>query len=176
MFSDPQHNVDELSLSDGQVVADFGAGSGFYSIAAAKAVAPRGKVYAVDAQRDLLSRLKKEGQRLHVHNIEVLSGDLEHLGGSKIRENSCDVVIVSNVLFMIGDRKTFLTEARRVLKPDGRLLLVDWSGSFSGMGPHSGHVLYKDDAMRLAREAGFEFNREIHVGAHHYGMIFNKRH
>lgn len=175
MFSDPQHNVDELGLSDGQVVADFGAGSGFYSIAAAKAVAPRGKVYAVDAQRDLLSRLKNEGQRLHVHNIDVLAGDLERLGGSRIREGVCDVVIASNVLFMVSDRKAFLTEAKRVLKKDGRLLLIDWSASFSGMGPHSSHVLYKDDALKLAREVGFELNREIHAGAHHYGMIFNKR-
>lgn len=175
MFSDPEHNIEQLGLSDGAIVADFGAGSGFYSMEAARAVAPRGKVYAVDAQRDLLDRLKKDAQRQHVRNIEILSGDLEKLGGSKIRENSCDVVIASNILFMLSDKKNFLLEAKRVLKSSGRLLLVDWSASFSGMGPHADHVVYKEDAMKLAVSVGFVFDREIHAGAHHYGIIFRKQ-
>lgn len=174
MFSHPQHNIEQLGISDGAVVADLGAGSGFYALAAARAVAPTGRVYAIDAQRDLMERLKKEAQRLHLRNIEVLSGDLERLGGSKIRESSCDVAIASNVLFMVEDKKSFLLEARRILKPSGRLLLVDWTASFSGMGPHADHVVYKEDAMKLALAAGFAFDREIHAGAHHYGIIFRK--
>lgn len=175
MFSDPQHNIEQLGLSDGLVVADLGAGSGFYSIEAAKAVAPRGKVYAVDILRDILDRLKKESQRQHLGNIEILSGDIERLGGSKIREASCDVVLASNVLFMVHDKKSFLLEAKRILKQHGRLLLIDWSASFSQMGPHSDHVIYKDDAMKLCLSAGFEFEREINAGTHHYGIIFHKR-
>lgn len=175
MFSDPQHNIDQLGLSDGLVVADLGAGSGFYTLAAAKAVAPRGKVYAVDVQKDLLERLKKEGQRQHIGNIDVLAGDLEHLGGSKVREASVDVAIASNILFMLDDKKTFLTEAKRILKPHGRLLLIDWAASFSQMGPHADHVIYKDDAVKLGLGVGFELDREINAGAHHYGIIFRKR-
>jgi len=174
MFSDPHHNVEQLGLSDGAIVADLGAGSGFYSIEAARAVAPSGKVYAIDVQRDLLERLKKDAQRQHIRNVEILSGDLEKLGGSRIRESSCDVVIASNILFMLTDRKSFLLEAKRILKSNGRLLLIDWTASFSGMGPHADHVIYKDDAMRLVLAAGFTFEREINAGAHHYGIIFRK--
>ncbi len=175
MFSDPQHNIEQFALKDGMVVADLGAGSGFYSLAAAKVVAPTGKVYAVDVQKDLLDRLKKEAQRNHVRNIDVVSGDLEHLGGSKVRESSCDAVIASNILFMLDDRKTFLTEAKRILKTNGKLLLIDWSASFSGMGPHTDHVIYKDDAMKLALSVGLSFEKEIEAGAHHYGIIFRKK-
>jgi ubiquinone/menaquinone biosynthesis C-methylase UbiE len=175
MFSDPEHNVEQFGLSDGMIVADLGAGSGFYSMAAAKAVAPTGKVYAVDIQKELLERVKKEASRNHVHGIEIITGDIEHLGGSKIRELSCNAVIASNVLFMLEDKKTFLTEAKRILKTDGKLLLIDWSASFSQMGPHADHVVYKDDAMKLALSAGFTFEKEINAGAHHYGIIFRKR-
>jgi len=175
MFSNPQHNIEQFGLSDGMVVADFGAGSGFYSIEAAKAVAPRGRVYAADVQRDLLERLKKEAQHLHIRNLDIISGDLEHLGGSKIREASCDAVIASNILFMLDDKKTFLTEAKRILKTNGKLLLVDWSASFSGMGPHANHVVYKDDAHKLALSVGFTFEKEISAGEHHYGIIFRKK-
>lgn len=172
MFSDPRHNVEQLGLSDGAVVADLGAGSGFYSIEAARAVAPTGKVYAVDVQRDLLERLKREATRHRVRGIEIVTGNFERLGGSKLREASCDVALLSNVLFMLEDKRAALQEARRILKKGGRLLIVDWSSSFSQMGPHPGHVFYKDDAIRLAYETGFLFEREIHAGAHHYGIIF----
>ncbi|MFA6158267.1 MAG: class I SAM-dependent methyltransferase [Candidatus Paceibacterota bacterium] len=175
MFSDPGHNIQQLGISDGMIVADLGSGSGFYSLEAAKAVAPMGKVYAVDVQRDMLERLKKEAQRFHVRNIDVIVGDLERLGGTKIREGSCDVVIVSNVLFMIEDKKSFLSEAKRILKHKGRVLLIDWSASFSHMGPHPEHVVYKDAAIKLLTEAGLVFEREISAGAQHYGIISRKQ-
>ncbi len=174
MFSDPGHNISQLNLSDGMIVADLGAGSGFYSIEAAKAVAPTGRVYAVDLKSDMLGRVKNEATRQRVRGIETLTGDLEHLGGSKVHEGSCDVVIASNTLFMIEDKKTFLLEAKRILKSRGRLLLVDWSGSFGQMGPHPEHVVYKDDALKLAKEVGFTYDSEIQAGAHHYGIIFRK--
>jgi ubiquinone/menaquinone biosynthesis C-methylase UbiE len=174
MFSDPQRNVEELGLSHGNVVADFGAGSGFYTIESARAVGGTGRVYAIDAQRDLLERLKKNAHGQHLGHVDVLAGDLEKLGGSKIRESSCDAVIASNILFMLDDKKTFLLEAKRVLKKNGKLLLVDWAGSFSGMGPHGDHVVYKDDAVKLCMAAGFTLDKEIHAGSHHYGIIFRK--
>lgn len=174
MFSDPRHNIEQLGLSDGYVVADLGAGSGFYSMEAARAVAPLGKVYAIDVQRGLLERLKSQASKEHVRNIEVIAGDLERLGGSKVRESSCDAAIASNILFMIEDRKSFLLEAARILKPGGRLLLIDWTASFGQMGPHPDHVVYKDDALKLAASVGLKFEREIQAGNHHYGLVLRK--
>ena len=175
MFSDPRHNIEQFGLSDGMIVADFGTGSGFYAMEAARAVAPTGKVYAVDLQKDLLERLKSEADKNNLKNVEIISGDLERIGGSKIRDGSCNAVIASNVLFMIEDKKSFLLEAKRILKTGGKLLLVDWSASFSQMGPHVDHVVYKDDVVKLATAAGFAFEKEIHAGAHHYGIIFRKQ-
>jgi ubiquinone/menaquinone biosynthesis C-methylase UbiE len=175
MFSNPHRNIEQLALRDGMIVADFGAGSGFYSIEAAKAVAPTGRVYAIDVQKGLLERLKKQAHDLHVKNIEIVASDLEKIGGSKIRDGLCDAAVVSNILCMVEDRKTLLEEAKRILKSGGRLLLIDWSASFSHMGPHHGHVIYKDDAMKLALSLGFTFGKEIDAGEHHYGMIFHKQ-
>ncbi len=174
MFSDPRHNIDQLGISDGMIIADLGSGSGFYSMEAARIVKTMGKVYAVDVQKPMLERLKKEAQTNGIHNIDIIAGDLEKLGGTKLRENFCDVAIASNVLFMLGDRKTFLLEVKRILKQKGRLLLIDWSASFSHMGPHPEQVVYKDDALRMIKEAGFTFEREIGAGAQHYGIICRK--
>lgn len=174
MFSDPKHNIEQLGLSNGNVVADFGAGSGHYAIYAAKAVAPLGKVFALDVQSELLSRLKKEAHKHKVFNLEVMTADLERVGGSRIREGLCDVVIASNILFMVADKKSLILEAKRILKPRGRLLVIDWVGSFSSMGPHPDHVFYKDDCIKLGSANGFAVERELEAGSHHYGIIFRK--
>ena len=174
MFSNPHKNIEQLGLSDGMVVADLGTGSGFYAIQAGMAVAPSGKVYAVDIQKDLLDRLKKEAHANHVHNIEVISGDLEKLGGTKIKDESVDRVIAANILFMIEDKKSFINEIKRILKKKGAALLVDWAASFSQMGPHPDNVVYKDQAIKLFTDVGFKVEREISAGAEHYGIIFRK--
>ncbi len=87
MFSDPEHNIEQAGISNGNIIADLGSGSGFYTFAASKRVAPLGKVYAVDVQSEMLDKLKKEAKSQHLTNIDVIAGDLEHLGGSKNRRH-----------------------------------------------------------------------------------------
>ena len=174
MFSNPKQNIEQFGLSDGMVVADLGTGSGFYAIEAGRAVAPTGKVYAVDIQKDLLDRLRNEAGRNHVRDIETISGDLEKIGGTKIQEGSVDRVIAANILFMIEDKKSFISEIKRILKQRGAVLLVDWAASFSQIGPHPEHVVYKDAAIKLFTEAGFKVEKEISAGSHHYGIVFRK--
>jgi ubiquinone/menaquinone biosynthesis C-methylase UbiE len=175
MFSDPLRNIEQFDLRDGHVVADFGSGSGHVTKLIAHAVAPTGKVYAIDLNQDLLLRLKNEAQQQHVRNIDTIVGDLEKLGGTKIREMSIDRVVVSNILFMLSDRRCCVSEIRRILKPRGKVLVVDWSASFGHMGPHPEHVLYKEVAIKLFTELGFEVEKEIEAGDNHYGIIFIKK-
>jgi ubiquinone/menaquinone biosynthesis C-methylase UbiE len=173
MFSDPRDIVDQLHLSPDMKVADFGSGSGHYSLALAEKLR-EGRVYAVDVQRDLLERLKTQASKTFLTNIETVWGDIEKLGGTKLRDGSLDMVIVANLLFQVEDKKTPLLEAKRVLKPSGRLLLVDWSESFGGMGPAPEAVLNRLDAETLLTSCGFELVSEVSAGAHHYGIIFKK--
>jgi tRNA A58 N-methylase Trm61 len=67
MFSDPENNIKQFALASGMMVADFGSGSGFYSMAAARAVAPSGKVFAVDIQKDLLQKLKNGAKQNNIN-------------------------------------------------------------------------------------------------------------
>lgn len=174
MFSDPEKNIEQLGLEPGMSVADLGAGSGFYAIAAARAVLGAGRVYAIDVQKDLLQKIKTNAHREHLANVEVLWGDLEKLGGTRLRDLSVDVAIVANTLFQIKDKNTLLLEAKRILKPKGRLLIIDWSDSFGGIGPHKDEVLTLASAKTLCEKAGFAFEHELSAGSHHYGLVFRK--
>lgn len=175
MFSDPIKNIEQFDLGKGNFVVDFGAGSGFYSFAAAEAVGHSGKVYAIDIQKDLLEKLKNEARNVrHLNNIDIVWGDLDHLGGTRLRENSIDAVIVANVFFMLSGKDNACVEIKRILKPGGRVLLVDWASSFGGVGPQPKDVFDEDMAKKLFEKHGFKEDRTIAAGAQHYGIIFRK--
>jgi ubiquinone/menaquinone biosynthesis C-methylase UbiE len=173
MFSDPIKNLAELDVQDGMKVADIGAGSGFYSIEAAKKVGARGLVYAVDVQQDLLERLKKSAALVGLHNIEIIWGNAEKIGGTKLRENIADRVIVSNVLFQIEpkDRDNFVLELKRIVKPGGKLLVVDWQSGSPLTPPTAVPVM---TAEALFQKAGWTLEKNFDAGDHHYGIIFKK--
>ena len=176
MFSDPEKNVEQLSLGPGNYVADFGTGSGFYSFAAAEVVGDTGKVYAIDVQKTLLEKLKNEARNVrHLMNLEVVWADIEHLGGTRLREASIDVVITANVFFQFENKDNPCMEIRRILKQNGRVLVVDWANSFGGMGPVQASVFNEDSAKKLFEKHGFIVDREIAAGAQHYGVIFRKK-
>lgn len=174
-FSNPEKNINQLGVVEGSVVVDFGAGSGHYTIAAAKKAGTDGTVYAIDIQNDLLTRLKDHARTEGVPGIvKTYRGDLEHIGGSQLRDSMADRVIVANILFQVDDKETLLRECFRVLKPKGKALIVDWQDSFGGLGPAGDHVVSESVARDLATKVGFEVLENISAGAHHYGFVVRK--
>jgi ubiquinone/menaquinone biosynthesis C-methylase UbiE len=173
-FAHPRKNISELGLSDGQRVADFGAGPGHYTVPAAKAVGDDGHVYAIEIQKKLVSKIESRIDDAGLTNVNVIWGDLEKPEGSTIDDQLVDVVISSNVLFQIKDKEQFFTEANRVLKHGGRMLVIDWSDSHGGLGPNEKHLVPEDTVRSLAENTGFTTQQVIEPGAHHYGFVFQK--
>jgi len=175
MFVQPSDVIASLGMPAGSIVADLGAGTGAYTIASAIALGASGRVYAVDIQKDLLVRLKNTATTQGISNVDVVWGDCEKLGGTTLRDQSVDFAIIANVLFLAPDKLTLLREAKRILRPGGkgRLLIVDWSGSFRNMGPTREQVLTEIEAKKLAEKAGFITERPIPAGTHHYGVLFH---
>ncbi len=121
---DGQVFLTQIGIKKGQVVLDFGCGSGNYTIPAARAVGEKGKVYALDKDQEGLDRLMEKARPLGLKNIETLktSGQLE-IG---LEDVSVDAVLVYDVLHSYylptaAERKGLLHEVRRVLRPKGLL-------------------------------------------------------
>jgi ubiquinone/menaquinone biosynthesis C-methylase UbiE len=170
-FAHPMRNVDALAISSGMTVADFGAGSGAYVSLIAEKLEGFGRVYAIDIQRDLLRRIGNDAAKRGFSNVELLWGDLEQPGGSKLADASLDLVLISNLLFQLADKEVVLHEARRVIRPRGRVVIIDWLESFGGIGPQKKDVVTKEHALELAHAANLELMKEFDAGAHHYGLI-----
>ena len=171
MFTDPVKNLKAFGLKEDNIVADLGAGTGFYSIAAGMLV-PQGKVYAVEINKDFLTTIKNKVAEAHLNNVEILWGDIEKMEGTKIGNGIVDAVIASNVLFQVEDKDKFVEEIKRILKQKGRVLLIDWSES-SIMGATT--IIPKNKAREMFEKKGFVLERDINAGEHHYGMILIKK-
>ncbi|NOY35365.1 MAG: class I SAM-dependent methyltransferase [bacterium] len=174
-FVNPEEIIKKhFNLQPGMAVADFGAGSGYYTLAAAEIVGDSGVVYAVDIQKDLLEKIKSRAEDEGLKTVEIVWADLDKPEGSRIAENSLDFVIISNVLFQAENKAALATEAFRVLKSGGIAGVIDWSESFGGLGPRPEDVLSKQDCEKLFLEAGFTVEKDFEAGEHHYGFLFKK--
>jgi len=112
-----------LNLKPGLVVADIGAGSGYLAFPMAKRVAPRGKVYAVDIQQEMLDIIKKRMKERRVANIELVLGTITD---PKLPPNSIDLILLVDVYHEF-DHPYEMTQAMvRSLKPGGKLVLVEY--------------------------------------------------
>lgn len=176
-FAHPCRNIEALGIEPGMRIADFGAGSGAYVLAIAETLRGNGTIYAVDIQKDLLRRIKNEATRRSLE-VEIIWSDLEEEGGSKLADDSLDLVLVSNLLFQVKEREQVFAEAARITGSSGRVVVIDWSDSppVGGrwMGPRPEDVCTKETVLTLARDRGLIFVKEFDAGAHHYGLVFRK--
>jgi ubiquinone/menaquinone biosynthesis C-methylase UbiE len=171
-FAEPKSNVLQMGLREGMKVADLGVGTGHYAFAASAIVGPSGRVYAIDIQEDHLSRLRGEALEQGIRNIETIWGDFEKAGGTLLKDHSQDAVILSNTLFQLDRVGDAIAEIKRIVKPGGKLLVVDWAGSYGGLGPAQEIVVPEAKAEELFITGGFHKVKSFRGGPHHYSLLF----
>lgn len=172
-FSKPASIIKYVGIVEGMKVADFGSGLGAYTKEASKRVGMTGRVYAIEIQREIRDRLIKELQEEGIANTEVIVGNIEKQGGTALKDHVIDVVLLANILFLVPDKVSLMREVVRVLKPAGKVLVVDWTDSFGNIGPIPDMVVKSVEVEQLFNAHGFSLFEEIpESGEHHYGMIF----
>lgn len=116
--------IRNLPIKANSVVADIGAGTGYYTFRIAPKV-PTGKVYAVELQSDAINFLKNKSKQLKLTNVEVVKGTGQSLN---LPENSIDMAIMVDVYHELSYPHEYLQALYRSLKPDGKLLLLEYRG------------------------------------------------
>jgi SAM-dependent methyltransferase len=123
MFLSPQDLVHRLPLKKGDKACDFGCGSGAYLSSLSNMVGNIGKVFAFDIHQDMIERLQREAEKYGYDNVEFAACDIEKK--TYLENYSIDAVILSNILFQLENPDAVIKEVKRVLKPNGFLLVVD---------------------------------------------------
>jgi len=168
-FLNPETVLKQLKLQKGMVAADFGSGSGGWVIPLAKKL-EEGKVFAIDILEEPLSALSSKARMEKLFNVQTIKSNIEET--SKMISDSCDLILMTNLLFEIKDKKHALTEAKRVSKMGGKILVVDWKEA-APFGPKEGRVSV-DEIKKIAEESGLKFEKEFEAGPYHFGLVFVK--
>lgn len=167
--------ITKAGIEERMKVADLGCGaSGHFTFPAAKAVGKKGKVYAVDILKTVLEGVKRRIEQENAENIEVVWTDLEIFGATKIESGSLDVAMLINTLYLSHKRVEILREALRMLKKDGRLLIVEWENTASPMGPPIEERVKEESLKAAAPKLGLKLEEEFEAGQYHYGLVFSK--
>jgi ubiquinone/menaquinone biosynthesis C-methylase UbiE len=119
-----QLTIDHIKVPATGVIADVGAGTGYYTFKLAPKV-PKGKVYAVEIQDEMISALNKKKRELNNTNVEVVKGSIT---SPNLPENSIDLVIMVDVYHELEYPVEMLASIRKCLKQDGELLLIEYKG------------------------------------------------
>ncbi len=173
-FVVPNVVVTQFNLNEGDLVADFGAGSGFFMQPLSKSVGDDGKVYLCEIQKQLVETIGNLARQQGVGNVSALWCDLEEAGGIPIADSELDAAILVNTLFMIEDKETAIIEMARTMRQGAKFFVIDWTESFAGMGPQAERVITAIAATALIESHGFVLEREYPTGEHHYGLAFRK--
>jgi len=173
-FVDPCVVSTHFHLREGDTVADFGAGSGYFMEVLAGLVGKEGTVYACEIQKDLSVKLGELARTKGLTQVHPLWSDVEELGGSKVPSGVLDAAVVVNTFFQFEEKDIALQEIARTLRSGGKLLIVDWSESFNGLGPQQGQVVSEEDVKIFGEQQGFVYEHSFDAGDHHYGIALRK--
>ena len=148
----PQKHVEPYAKK-GQVVADLGCNTGYYTLALAECVGPEGKVYAVDLNEKAIRTLEEKADAFGYRNIEIHASSATDL--SFIKDRSIDFVLANGLLCeMVGNRESAVNEIKRIIKSDGKAYLS--LGSPSPLG-HVNRTEWEKilQGFRVERKGGF---------------------
>ncbi len=158
----PAEVIGALEVHTGEIIADVGAGTGYFSLPLSSAVGAHGKIYAIDGQAEMLTWIEQKLKNADLGNVELIHAEAEQTG---LPASSCDLFFLANLWHEIEDRAAVLSEARRVLKSSGRIAILDWRTDVEPVaGPPLAHRIDSAAASLELRLAGFDHLLSAEVG------------
>ncbi len=175
-LTDPVLILEKLEISQGFAVADFGCGSGYYTLPLAKLVGGQGKVFAIDVLESSLESVKSKTEIEGFLNIETIRANIENAKGSGLKAQSIDLVLMANLLYQAEKRPNIFKEAKRVLKKAGKLAIIEWNPDVKEkpLGPNYKIKFDKETVLKEAESEGLKFEKEIEIDKYRYGLLFCK--
>lgn len=168
----PEQIMDALQIAEGSVVADLGAGSGWFTIRLARRVGPNGKVYAEDIQQPMVSamnvRIKREGLEKIVQTVLGTPSD------PRLPRNALDAVLIVDAYYEMENPVVLLRNTAASLKPTGRLGIVNYTKEGFGPGPPMEERVDAERVINDAKAAGLRLHSRPDILPYQYLLIFEK--
>ena len=171
LWQRPDQIMDAMGIADGSVVADIGAGSGWFTIRLARRVGPQGLVYAEDVQDAMMNAISRRVGREGFNNVRPVLG-LKN--DPRLPASSLDAALMVDAYHEVEDRVTMLSNLAKALKPQGRLGIVDFRLDGTGPGPAPEERVSPDVVVNDAKKAGLRLLRQEPFLQFQYFLIFGR--
>jgi len=165
--------IDAADITAGEIIADLGCGAGGYFVwPTAKRVGKDGTVYAVDIRRPVVEGIAHTARVNGLSQIKTMQANIELTHGVPLPNGSCHACLLVNVLFQNNKRPEILQEAIRLLKPGGRLVVVDWLNKLTPFGPPLAQRINQAGVEAFCTRAGLQLTKKFTPGTLHFGLVF----
>jgi len=171
LWQRPDQIMDALGIADASVVADIGAGSGWFTTRLARRVGPQGLVYAEDVQKEMMAAISRRVGREGFNNVKPVLGSKND---PRLPPASLDAALMVDAYHEVEDRVSMLSNLAKALKPQGRLGIVDFRLDGTGPGPDIEERVSPDVVVNDAKKAGLRLIRQEPFLQYQYFLIFGK--
>ncbi len=161
-----------LGVRRGMAVADLGAGTGYFSRRLSEAVGARGTVFAVDVEPALVAHLRERAEQERTANVVPVLASPDN---PRLPAAGVDLVLVVDTYHHLDDRLAYLRRMRRVLRPAGRVAIVEWQKRELPVGPPVEHKLARGQVLDEMRAAGYRLVAAPDVLPYQYVVVFTAR-
>lgn len=167
----PEQVLDALQIAPGSTVADIGAGTGFFSLRLARRVGPHGRVLATDIQPQMLARLKENRDNAALHNIEPI---LCTPTDARLPPGQIDLALMVDVYHELAYPEETMAQVRRALKPNGRLVLIEYRGEDPRVPIKPEHKMTLTQVRRELEPMGFRLQQVFDFLPRQHLIVFVK--
>jgi len=167
----PDQIMDALGIADGSVVADLGAGGGWFTVRLARRVGPNGRVLAEDIQPQMIESISRRVQRVGLRNVETILGTPDD---PRLPAGEVDAVLIVDAYHEMEDPVTLLRNVARALSPKGRVGIVDFTREGFGPGPPMDERVDPDRIIRDAAAAGLRLLSREEFLRYQYLLVFGR--
>ncbi len=167
--------LERAGLRKGFFVADLGCGAlGHFVFPAAQMTGGEGRVYAVDIDKTALKAIERTARFDQYWNVMPIWSDIDVLNAAHIPSHSIDLTILANNLYLSANREGMVAEAKRLTKPGGAILVIEWKAEEMPLGPSLERRLAIEDAKRCFVDEELTLTDEFDAGDAHYALVYSK--
>jgi cyclopropane fatty-acyl-phospholipid synthase-like methyltransferase len=171
-YQKPMEVITALGLKEGEVIADIGAGSGYFTFRFAHHVGEKGRVFAVDVSPDMILFMNRRIRDLKLKNVTTI---LAAPDDPFLADASVDRIFICEVWHHIENQQSYLALLKRMLKPGGQVIMVDFQKRELPIGPPVSMKIAREDLLRQMESAGFYLVREHSFLPYQYFLVFEVR-
>lgn len=172
-WQDTEEIMDRLHLRAGDIVADIGAGSGYFTMPLASRVGEKGLVFAEDIQIEMINYLSRKVEELELKNVRVIFGKPDD---PSLLDNFFNLVFLANTYHELGNPFLLLENIKKDLRHYGKLAIIDWDpAKQSPFGPPIEVKVPENTVIKELERSGFELVEKHNFMPYHYLLVFRKK-